>query len=76
VETDRDVEDFLENHLEGVCFAEFCNAIAGPLDVATARDRYVRVGAKRKRLPLPTIPVAIVPVTTDSYREVERARSL
>jgi hypothetical protein len=31
VETDRDVEDFLENHLEGVCFAEFCNAtfIAG-----------------------------------------------
>src|SRR3979409_2801930 len=26
VETDRDVEDFLENYLEGVCFAEFCNA--------------------------------------------------
>jgi hypothetical protein len=22
VETDRDVEDFLENHLEGVCFAD------------------------------------------------------
>src|SRR3977135_2068592 len=26
VETDRDVEDFLENHLEGVCIAEVCNA--------------------------------------------------
>jgi hypothetical protein len=26
VETDRDGEDFLENHLEGECFAEFCNA--------------------------------------------------
>jgi hypothetical protein len=26
VETDRDVEDFLENYLEGVRFAEFCNA--------------------------------------------------
>jgi hypothetical protein len=31
VETDRDVEDFLENHLEGVCFAEFCNASCNDL---------------------------------------------
>jgi hypothetical protein len=44
VETDRDVEDFLENHLEGVCFAEFEDFVArstlfsmgflAPLDLA------------------------------------------
>ena len=31
VETDRAVEDFLENHLEGVCFAEFSNASCNEL---------------------------------------------
>jgi hypothetical protein len=35
VETDRDVEDFLEDHLEGACFAEFCNVM--PSTEVTAR---------------------------------------